>query len=290
MEIIVGKSAGFCYGVNRAVEGATRTIEENTGNIVYGLGEIVHNKQVVSDLKEKGIKFINDINCIKDKNAKLIIRAHGVDKNIYKEAKNKNIEIIDYTCPFVAKIHSIVEEYKKKEYYIFLLGMKEHPEIEGIKSHCGENFSVIENLEDIDIALQDFKETEMKKILVVEQTTYNIDKFEKTLKRIKDKIENKYELVVKNTICLATNERQEETKILSKKVEFMIIIGGKNSSNTRKLFDIAKENCKEAICIENENELEKNNIKANIIGIMAGASTPKKSIDDVVKYLKEKYM
>lgn len=290
MEIIVGKSAGFCYGVNRAVEGATRTIEENIENIVYGLGEIVHNKQVVSDLKEKGIEFIDDINCIKKENAKLIIRAHGIDKNIYKEAEKKNIEIIDYTCPFVAKIHSIVEEYRKKEYYIFLIGMKEHPEIEGIKSHCGKNFSIIENLEDVDIALQDFKESKMKKILVVEQTTYNIDNFEKTLNRIKDKIENKYELVVKNTICLATNERQEETKILSKKVEFMIIIGGKNSSNTRKLFDIAKENCKEAICIENENELEKININANIIGIMAGASTPKKSIDDVVKYLKEKYM
>ena len=221
MEIIIGKTAGFCYGVKRAVDGA---IEESKKNKkTYCLGELVHNKEVIEDLKNKGIKIIEDINEAKDKNAKVILRAHGVEKNIYEKAKINNLELVDYTCSNVLKIHKIAEEYANKGYYIILTGAEKHPEVIG-----------------------------------------------------------------KNTICLATETRQKETEKLSKQVELMIIIGGKNSSNTKKLYEIAKQNCHNSISVENGKEAEetlKNMDLSTIekVGIMAGASTPKESIDEVIE-------
>ncbi len=288
MKIIIGKTAGFCYGVKRAVDGSIKQLENNNGQEIYCLGELVHNKQVVTELKEKGIKFIENINEVKNKDSKVIIRAHGIEKNIYKKAEKQKIDLIDYTCPNVLRIHKIAENYEKQGYYIFLTGTENHPETIGIISCCGKNLSLIENEEDIEKAIKDFEKSNIKKLLVISQTTYSIKKFENVKKIIEKQIPKNIELVIKNTICLATEQRQKDTKELSTKVDMMIIIGGKNSSNTKKLYEIASENCKNTICIETKKELNKEQY-ANIekIGIMAGASTPQKSIDEVVKFLSE---
>ena len=223
---------------------------------------------------------------LKASNLKVILRAHGVEKNIYEKAKINNIELVDYTCPNVLKIHKIAEEYANKGYYIILTGAEKHPEVIGIKSYCGKNFSLIEKEDDVYKAIEKFENSQIKKILIISQTTYSVAKFENITKIIKEKISEN--LVIKNTICLATETRQKETEKLSKQVELMIIIGGKNSSNTKKLYEIAKQNCHNSISVENGKEAEETlkNMDLSIIekvGIMAGASTPKESIDEVIK-------
>ncbi len=281
MEIIVGKTAGFCYGVKRAVEGAKKVVKESEN--VYGLGEIVHNKDVVKQLENLGMHFIEDI---REAKGKTIIRAHGIPKQVYQEAEKKQIELIDYTCPKVLKIHEIAEEYAKNGYYIFLLGNRKHPEIIGTLSYCGENKFVIEKEEDALKALEVLEKSEIKKLLVISQTTYSLEKFYIIEEIIKNELSRDIELVIKNTICQATEIRQKETEEMSKKVDCMIIIGGRNSSNTKKLYDIAKQNCKMVIFIENEKEINLDAIgRKDKIGIMAGASTPEESIKKVVSKL-----
>ena len=284
MEILVGKTAGFCYGVKRAIDGAKSEIKKSKDPI-YCLGEIVHNKQVVEELENEGITFIEDI-----KNAKgnTIIRAHGVSEEIYKEAEKRNIELKDYTCSNVLKIHKIAEEYSKKGYYVFLCGSKKHPENIGTKSYCKENSYIIEKEDDTLKALEKLEKTGIKKLLLISQTTYSLEKFYIIEEIIRNELPKNIELVVKNTICKATELRQKETEELSKKVDSMIIIGGKNSSNTKKLYEIASKNCKNTICIETKDEFKKKLYKdSEKIGIMAGASTPQKSIDEVVNFLNQ---
>ena len=282
MELIVGKTAGFCYGVKRAVDGAKEQLKQNEN--LYGLGEIVHNQDVIKELDNLGMQFIENI---EEAKGKTIIRAHGVPKQIYEKAKEKQIELIDYTCPKVLNIHQIVEEYANKGYYIFLLGNKKHPEIIGTLSYCGENKFIIEKEDDTMKALETFEKSGMKKILVISQTTYSLEKFYIVEEIIKNEIPRDVEVVVKNTICQATEIRQKETEEMAKKVDAMIIIGGKNSSNTKKLYEIAKQYCKTVLFIENETELILDNIKStDKVGIMAGASTPKESIEKVIEELK----
>ena len=279
MEIIVGKTAGFCYGVKRAVEGARETL--NKYKKVQALGEIVHNKDVIKDLKERGIEFINHISEARNN---VIIRAHGISKEIYQVAKKDQIKLIDYTCPKVLKIHEIAEEFADKGYYIFLIGSKTHPENIGTLSYCGEHISVIEKEEDTLQALSEFEKAKKQKLLVIAQTTYSIENFHKIEKIIKDNLSKSVEIIIKNTICQATELRQRETEIIAKAVDCMIIIGGKNSSNTAKLYDIAKKYCINAMLIENAEELKFESMNlVDKIGIMAGASTPKESIEKVVK-------
>ena len=281
MEIIVGKNAGFCYGVKRAVEGAKEELQKS--DEIYCLGEIVHNKDVVNDLENKGINFIEDIN---DAGGTTLIRAHGIPKSVYNYVESNNIIIKDYTCPKVLNIHNIAEEYAKKGYFIILTGSKTHPENIGTVSYCGFNYYVIETEEDIKYALEYLKKSNINKILVISQTTFSTEKFEVIINKIKELLPKEIELVVKNTICSATKVRQLETQELAKKVDKMIIIGGKNSSNTKKLFEIAKKYCESSFCIENEQDLDItffNN--TDKIGIMAGASTPQKSIDLVINKL-----
>ncbi len=283
MELIVGKTAGFCYGVKRAVEGAKKILE--TEKNIYGLGEIVNNKEVIKELEQLGMKFANNINEVKNK---VIIRAHGVSKEIYKLAKGKRIELIDYTCPKVIKIHGIVKEYANQEYYIFLLGAKEHPENIGTISYCKQHIAIIEQEEDVNKALENLKASKIKKVLLISQTTYSLEKFSIIEEMIKNKLPKNVELVVKNTICQATEIRQKETEKIAKKANAMIIIGGKNSSNTKKLYEIAKQHCQMVLWVENETELELDKIKpTDKVGIMAGASTPKESITKVIEEIKK---
>ena len=283
MEVVLGKTAGFCYGVKNAVEGAKKELE-NAKEKVYCLGEIVHNKQVVDELKKNGMVFIENI---EDAKGKTIIRAHGVKKEVYDVAKKNNIELKDYTCPNVLKIHEIAEEYANDGYYIFLCGSKAHPENIGTISFCGENVSVIETEDDIDDAIEELKKSGIEKLLLILQTTFSVEKFRKIEKILKVKLPSNINFKIKNTICRATELRQKETNDISKDVDYMIIIGGKNSSNTRKLFEIGKQNCKNCICIETAKELPIEEIKKyEKVGVMAGASTPKELIEDVLNKLK----
>lgn len=283
MEIIIGKTAGFCYGVNRAVEGCKKVLKENNKDKVYCLGEIVHNKRVIENLKREGLEFIDDI-----ENAKgtTIIRAHGVQKEIYDKADKNKILIKDFTCPNVLKIHDIAKEYSKKGYFIMLCGSKIHPENIGTLSYCGKNFYVIEKESDAFKAIEKLKTSEIKKVLLISQTTYSLEEFFVIREILENEIDKDIEFISNNTICRATELRQEETSKIASVVDYMIIIGGKNSSNTRKLYNIAKEKCNKAICVEGKNELDFSKIKKyEKIGIMAGASTPKESINEIVEEL-----
>lgn len=282
-KIIIGKTAGFCYGVKRAVEGAKKELENSTER-VFCLGEIVHNKQVVEELKNEGITFIDDI---KDGKNKTIIRAHGISRQIYEIANKKGINIIDYTCPKVLKIHEIAEKYSNEGYFVFLCGSKQHPENIGTISFCDKCY-IIENEDDIPEAIEEFNKSKMIKLLVIFQTTYSLEKSYIIGEIIKNRVDKNVELLIKNTICKATEVRQKETKEISKKVDYMIIVGGKNSSNTKKLYDIARKNCRNSICIETYEQLNLKDIKEEyVIGIMAGASTPQKSIEEVYNKLME---
>ena len=285
MEIIVGKTAGFCYGVKRAIDGVK---EESKDNKLFCIGEIVHNRQVIEDLQNKGVNFVDDISKVHDAKSKVAIRAHGVKKEIYEMANKNKIDIIDYTCPNVLRIHEIAKEYAEKGFYIILCGKKEHPENIGTISYCGKNYSVIQDEEELKEALKRFEKTKIKKLLVISQTTFSLKKFSLIEQAIKQELKDEENIIIKNTICRATELRQKETEELSKKVDLMIIIGGKNSSNTIKLYEIARKYCKNSICIETVEELPIEKISEyEKIGVMAGASTPKESIDNVIEKLEK---
>ena len=279
MEIIVGKTAGFCYGVERAVEGAIDKISK-AKEPLYCLGEIVHNRQVVEKLQNLGIKCIETI---EEADGTTLIRAHGVPKEVYDLAEKMNIKIQDYTCPNVLKVHKIAEEFSKQGYFIFLLGAKSHPENIGTLSHCGKDCYVIEKEENVPKAIEMFEKSKKKKLLLISQTTFSLERFYNIEKMIQSEIRD-VDFIVRNTICRTTELRQKEIEELSKKVDTMIIIGGKNSSNTKKLYEVAKKNCTHTILIEDVQELEITD-KIEKVGIMAGASTPRESIDEVVEFL-----
>lgn len=279
MEIILGKTAGFCYGVRNAVQKAEEKLKEYSE--LFCLGELVHNGQVIKNLEKSGLKLVEEIDEAK---GKVIIRSHGIPKEIYNKAKKLDIEVFDFTCPNVLKIHRIADEYESKGYYIFLIGGKKHPESLGIISFCGKDSYLIETKEDIEEAIKLFKKSNIKKLLIIVQTTFSLEKFNNYVEQIKQSLDEDVELQVKNTICSATKIRQEETCEISKKVQCMIIIGGKNSSNTKKLYDIAKENCENTIIVETKEELDMKGIKQfEKIGIMAGASTPDYSINEIIE-------
>ncbi len=284
MEIIIGKTSGFCYGVKNAVEKTKQELEK-TQEKMYCLGELVHNPEVVEELKQKGLTFIEDI---EEAKGKTIIRAHGIPKETYQRAKEKNLTLIDLTCPTVLKIHEMVQQYAKKGYYLFLIGKKGHPEMVGTYSYAGKNATILEKEEEIEEAIQKWEQTKLPHICILSQTTYDLATFERIVHSIKEKLGNKAEIEVKNTICLATEQRQKETEELAKKVDAMLIIGGKNSSNTNKLYEIAKKSCSTVLFVQNQQELQVEKLKGKEkIGIIAGASTPQKSIDEIISLLEK---
>ena len=273
MEVIIGKNAGFCYGVKRAVDGAKKELEKNKK--VYCLGELVHNKEVVNSLEEKGLITIDNI---KKAEGTCIIRAHGEPKETYDLAKKLNINLVDFTCPNVLKNHKLVQEYYENGYYTILLGTSTHPENIGTISYC-DGYGTCIDIEELENVLEEINQKEIEKIFVLAQTTYSIKKFEECSKKIKEKLNSK-EIEIKNTICNATEIRQKETEELSKKVDYMIIVGGKNSSNTKKLYDIAKSNCDNVALVEKIPEINLKELEIyDKVGIMAGASTPNESFE-----------
>lgn len=282
MEIIIGRTAGFCYGVKRAVDGANEELKHSK-EAIYCLGEIVHNKDVIQELEECGLCFIENI---EQARGKTIIRAHGVAKEVYSFAKDNNIELKDYTCPNVLKIHDIAEKYQKQGYYIILCGNKNHPENIGTISYCGDKRTVVEDEDKIEEILEELKNLQINKLLLLSQTTFSLEKFYKIEEYIRQNIASTIELEVRNTICKATQLRQKETEEIAKQVDCMLIIGGKSSSNTKKIYDIAQKNCNNCFLIQNKKDLNVKDIAGfEKIGIMAGASTPDKSIQDVVELL-----
>ncbi|CDF58163.1 bifunctional 4-hydroxy-3-methylbut-2-enyl diphosphate reductase/30S ribosomal protein S1 [Thermobrachium celere] len=273
MEILVAKSAGFCFGVKKAIE---KAFNEN-GERVFTYGPIIHNKQVVEDLKNRGIEVVEDLENIKPKD-KVIIRSHGIPKNEYKKLEEKGAIIVDATCPYVKHIHKIVEQRYSEGYKIIIVGDENHPEVKGINGWCDNTATIISDVNDIEKLNQN-----LGKVCLVAQTTFNQNKWYNLSSEI---IKRAKEIIIYNTICSATDERQNEAIELSKQVDAMIIIGGKNSSNSRKLYEICKENCKKAIFIEDESELDLNDIKGlSKVGITAGASTPDYTIKAVIDKL-----
>ncbi|EYE88390.1 hypothetical protein Q428_08300 [Fervidicella metallireducens AeB] len=277
MKIIVSKNAGFCFGVQKAIEKANTAAKDH--GKVFTLGPIIHNEQVVKDLKSKSIDVINDIDEIKNGD-KIIIRSHGISKEIYDATIQKGAQIIDATCPYVKYIHNIVNDKHKQGYRIFIIGDASHPEVQGINGWCENKGIIINGEEDIPSV-----EEKYGKICVVAQTTFNQSKWNSIICGLLNLAK---EILIFNTICSATELRQKEAFELSKQVEAMIVVGGKNSSNTRKLFEICSKNCKNTIFIENSQELNLDClIGVDKVGITAGASTPDYVIKEVIKKIEK---
>lgn len=279
MEVRIAENAGFCFGVKRAMNMAWDELENKTSDNVYSLGPLIHNKQAVDKYKEKGLMEMDSLDKIPS-DSKLIIRSHGVGKKIYTESESKNMDIVDTTCPFVKKIHDIVNEFSNKGYKIIIVGNSTHPEIIGINGWCDNEAIIINREEEIDNIT--FNDNDL--YCVVSQTTANLESFDKIVSKLKSKIED---LTVNNTICFATKERQLSATDLAKEVDCMIVIGGKHSSNTQKLVNICK-NIVPTFSIETKGELEKSKLeKFKVAGVTAGASTPDWIIEEVIEYLKE---
>ena len=227
MEVTLAKSAGFCFGVKRAVELVYKEAEKKEQ--VYTYGPIIHNEQVVADLQKKGVTVLNTIEELKAiEKGTVIIRSHGVSKEIYDILEREEIQIVDATCPFVKKIHNIVKEHTEKNENVVIIGNAKHPEVEGIKGWGNGNVTVIETIEEAKAYAPDSQ----KKTCIVSQTTFNYKKFQDIVEIISKK---RYDIIALNTICNATEVRQSEAMQLAKVSEAMIVIGGQSSSNTQKL-------------------------------------------------------
>ena len=281
MEITVAKSAGFCFGVQRAVDSVYKELEENSGKI-YTFGPIIHNEQVVEDLNKKGIEVIDTVEQLKEiKEGTVVIRSHGVAKEIYDILEQQKLKIVDATCPFVLKIHRIVEEESAKGKQIIIIGNEKHPEVEGIMGWSHSPVLVIDTVEKAKNMQLDNK----KEVVIVSQTTFNYNKFKELVEIIDEK---GYNITIKNTICNATEERQTEARDIAQKVDAMIVIGDKSSSNTRKLYEICKGECENTFYIQTLKDLDLKSLNlVNSIGITAGASTPNNIIEEVYTNVRE---
>ena len=278
MHVILAKSAGFCFGVKRAVETVYREAQKG-GQPIYTYGPIIHNEEVVADLEQKGVAVVHSVDELgENPKGTVIIRSHGVEKKIYDEIRALGFEIVDATCPFVLKIHRLVDQYSRDGYHVVIIGNDTHPEVEGIKGwSVPEQTTVIGNREDA----EKFSLSSEKKVCIVSQTTFNYNKFQELVEIVSKK---GYDIIVLNTICNATEERQTEAEQIAKEVDAMIVIGGKASSNTQKLFEICKKECANTYYIQTIKDLDLTRLKStDNVGITAGASTPNNIIEEVQK-------
>ena len=282
INVVIAKNAGYCFGVKRAVEETKRLLSNN--ETVYVIGDLIHNEKVVNELKQSGLVVLNDYNEIRNLNNKqVIIRSHGIEKQIKEELiKNKNY-VTDLTCPFVSKIQSIVYEESLKGNSIIVIGDKNHPEIKSIVSYSNKPIEVINSVDDI----KTLKIPNYEDVTVVFQTTSNIEKS----KKLVDILHNLYyNLKIIDTICKTTRLRQDEANELSKKMDCMLVIGGKTSSNTKKLYDIVSANCKNSFLISDKSEFDNIYIEKNSnVGVCAGASTPPEIIEEILSYARTKF-
>lgn len=284
MKITIGKTAGFCPGVKNAVEKAKKVLEIE--DKIYCLGEIVHNKQVIQTLEKSGMITVENIDEIPN-NSKVIFRSHGEPKIRYDIANEKNLEIIDLTCGNVKSVHFKVEREKENS-FIIIIGKENHPEIIGTQGYAGENSYVIESEDDILDAYMEYEKTSLGRVYVVSQTTLSSEKFDKLVKEIETNF-IEADIIVDKTICSATETKQKDTREIAKKADVMVVIGGKNSANTKELIKIAKEECKNVYGIETAKELENEDFsKVSNVAITAGASTPSEVIEEVKSFFENK--
>ena len=282
MNVKVAETAGFCFGVQRAVDRVYELIGSDAAPI-YTLGPIIHNEEVVSDLEKKGVAVI----CEKDlgslKGGTVVIRSHGVGRRVYNMIKKYGLGYVDVTCPFVLKIHKIVERESSRGAHIVIIGDPDHPEVQGICGWCQGPYTVIRNAEDA----EKFNISPEKEVCVVSQTTFNYNKFKDLVeilckKRYDNNVLNILNIL--NTICNATEERQKEAQNIAGEVDTMLVIGGRHSSNTQKLFEICKKECGNTYYIQTPVDLDSEMFQcSSYVGITAGASTPKKIIEEVQK-------
>ena len=277
MNVELAKTAGFCFGVKRAVDTVYQQIEQYRGEKIFTYGPIIHNEEVIKDLRSHGVEVLNDEEELKTADADVVvIRSHGVAKYIYDILEERGITCVDATCPFVKKIHKIVAEKSAEGSYIVIVGNGEHPEVEGIRGWAGEQVTVVQTQEDAERFELPDKD---QKVCIVAQTTFNYNKFKELVEIISKK---RYDIVVLNTICNATKERQTEARQIAARVDAMVVIGDKRSSNTQKLFEICKEECLNTYYIQTLDDLDINQLRSvESVGITAGASTPNKIIEEV---------
>lgn len=277
MNVELAKTAGFCFGVKRAVDTVYQQIEQYRGEKIFTYGPIIHNEEVIRDLRSHGVEVLNDEEELKTADADVVvIRSHGVAKYIYDILEERGITCVDATCPFVKKIHKIVAEKSAEGSYIVIVGNGEHPEVQGIRGWAGEQVTVVQTQEDAERFELPDKD---QKVCIVAQTTFNYNKFKELVEIISKK---RYDIVVLNTICNATKERQTEARQIAARVDAMVVIGDKRSSNTQKLFEICKEECLNTYYIQTLDDLDINQLRSvESVGITAGASTPNKIIEEV---------
>ena len=282
MKVKLAKSAGFCFGVEKAVN--TVYEEAKKGDeIVYTLGPIIHNEEVVKDMKKRGVEAVKIEDLASLPKGIVIIRSHGVSREIFNFVKQSGHRVVDATCPFVKKIHAIVSVQSGKGNTVVIIGNPEHPEVMGIKGWGDENTYAVENIEQfINLKLKKDKE-----IIIVAQTTFNHKKFQEII----DKISLLgYDVRCFNTICNATQERQVEAKNIASNVDAMIVIGDKKSSNTGKLVEICQEECRNTVFIQTLEDLDYDALlSVDSVGITAGASTPKHIIEEVQNIVRSKF-
>ena len=278
MKVTVAKSAGFCFGVKRAVKTVYEEIEagKERGEHIYTYGPIIHNEQVVADLESRGVGVLNSIEELKAlEEGTVIIRSHGVDRKTYDIIRDRGLKLVDATCPFVKKIHKTVMEKSEGGYAIVIIGNENHPEVQGIKGWSKSDTFIMNTEEEAG----KFSFDKGKKLCIVAQTTFNYKKFDKMVEIIAKK---GYDIIVVNTICNATNERQAEARQIASGSDAMIVIGGRNSSNTQKLYEICKEECKNTYYIQQLEDLDLEKLQTcRNVGITAGASTPNNIIEEV---------
>lgn len=289
MDIIIAESAGFCFGVKRAVETVYKEVSNSyQKEKVFTFGPIIHNEEVVKDLQSKGVVVLESMNELANiKEGKVVIRSHGVGKNVYDLINKQKLELVDATCPFVKKIHNIVSDLSERNYQVIIIGDKNHPEVEGIIGWCQKEPIVINSIEELEKASFSINYTNNmgEKLGIVAQTTFNYNKF----KDIVDIFSKKYyNGCVYNTICDATEKRQLEAKKIASDVDAMVVIGGKNSSNTQKLYDICINECANTYYIQTLVDLDLTAFESvSRVGITAGASTPNNIIKEVRESMSE---
>ncbi len=272
-EITLAKTAGFCFGVDNAIKKLDNAVKHINGPI-YTLGPIIHNNQMIQKYDAQNVKIINDLSKVEN-NATVVIRSHGVAKYLYDQMEQKHINIVDATCPYVKKVQNIVNQYYMQGYKIIIIGDEKHPEVIGVNGWCDNSAIIINNKNNIPIIKM------YDKICVVAQTTIIESLFLEIVSEIQ---EHPCEKKIYNTICSATEERQEEAKLLAKNSDIMIVIGGYDSSNTKKLTEICKIYCDKVIHIETASEIDTKIFKdCKSVGITAGASTPAWIIKEVVQ-------
>ena len=283
MKIILAKSAGFCFGVNRAVTIVNNLLEE--GKKVTTLGPIIHNPHMVAELAERGVEIADTPNDLSSMDRTLVIRSHGVPQSVIDEIEQKGISYENATCPFVSKIHQIVKDNSREGKVILIAGDENHPEVQGIVGHCEGEHYIFKNYEDLGKLLKKLENIENISICVVAQTTYDVKEWKNCLKLLKKVYTN---AKIFDTICSATSIRQSEAEELASISDIMVVIGGRQSSNTAKLFSVCKSNCERTYLIESAAELDDIAlIDADIIGITAGASTPARIIKEVFNTMTE---